>query len=80
MAERRHLHVPLGEPERRRADQRRPRRRGLLHAGREMRGRSDRRVVEAQVAPDGADDDFAGVQADADLGDDALLLADAVAP
>ena len=38
----------------------------LFHPRGEVRGLSHRRVVHAQVGADGADDDFAGVQADAD--------------
>src|SRR5262249_6074780 len=38
----------------------------LLHASCQMRGLADRRVVHAEVRPDGADDHVAGIQADPD--------------
>ena len=44
-----------------------PGRRQLFHAGREVGGLADRRVVHAQIVADGADDDLAGVEAHADL-------------
>jgi hypothetical protein len=55
------------QAERRRGDQHRAGARGLFHARREMRRLTDRRVVRLQIVADRADDDFAGVESDADL-------------
>jgi len=45
----------------------RARRRHLLHAGGQVGGLTDRRVIHVQVRPDGTDDDRAGVEPHADL-------------
>jgi hypothetical protein len=44
----------------------------LFHAGGEVRGLADRRVIHVQVAADGPHDDLAGVEADANLHLDAV--------
>ena len=74
-AQRLHLDVALGEPQGvgRQAD-----RAGvgqLLHPRGQVRRLADRRVVHVQIAADRADDDLAGVQADADLHVDAVRCA-----
>ncbi len=75
-AQRLDLHVPLGERQRLRREQDRPRHGHLLHAGGHVGGLADGGVVHVQIAADGAHDDLAGVQADADLDGDALRAAD----
>jgi hypothetical protein len=77
--QRRDLYVALREPQRCHGDEHRRRRRGLLDASSQMRRLSNRRVVDMQVARDGADDDFPGVQTDANLREDAFLTAHALA-
>ena len=57
----------LGEPQRVRRQERGAGGGELLHAGREVRGLSDGRVVHPEVAPDGPHDDFPRVQPDANL-------------
>ena len=71
-AERRDLHVPFGEAQGIGGDQDRARDGQVLHACGEVGRLPDRRVVHVEVAADGAHDDLAGVQADADLDRDAL--------
>ena len=66
-AERDDGHGALGEPDGAGGRPDRLRRGRLLHAGGEVRALAHRRVVHVQVAGDGAHDDLAGVQADADL-------------
>jgi hypothetical protein len=51
----------------------------LLHAGGEVRGLSDGRVIHVEVAADGADDDLSGIQADPDLHLDAMGAANLLA-
>ena len=63
----RHLDVALGELQRRGREQDRAGRRHLLHAGGQVCGLTDRRVVHPQIRPDGAHDHLAGVEPDADL-------------
>jgi hypothetical protein len=48
----------------------------LLHAGGQMGCLPDRAVVHAEVAPDGADDDLAGVQPDPDVHREPMRAAD----
>jgi hypothetical protein len=74
-SERFHVHEPLRQPDRLGREAGYPGGRELLHARRQVRGLSDRRVVHAQVAADRADHDVARVDADADLDLDAMAAA-----
>ncbi len=56
--ERPHLDVPLGEPHGLCGQPHRPGRRQLFHPGGEVGRLTHRRVVHAQIAADGADDDL----------------------
>ena len=70
----RHLHEALGEGERVRRQQDRPRSGHLLHPRGQVRGVTDRRVVHVEVRADGADHDVARVQAHADLDRDPVTV------
>src|SRR4030095_15782914 len=63
--------VTLGEPQGALGDEDGTRPGDLLHAGGQVRGLADSRVVHAQVGPDRADDDLARIEAHADLDWDA---------
>jgi hypothetical protein len=65
------LDVALGEPQDAGGHEDRAGHSHLLHAGGEVSGLTDGGVVHAKVAADGANDDFAGVEADANLERDA---------
>jgi hypothetical protein len=60
-------HVSLDQRQHLGRQQDRPRHRHLLHARRQVRRLPDRGVVHVEVAADRADDDLAGVEADADV-------------
>jgi hypothetical protein len=66
---------PLGEPESLGGQPRRARGRELLHARGQVGGLAHRRVVHTEIAPDGAHDDLAGVEANADLHLNAVIPA-----
>ena len=68
-AERLHGDEAFRQRQRRRRQQDAARAGELLHARRQMRRPADGRVVHVQIAADGAHDDLAGVQPDADLAD-----------
>ena len=70
--ERPDLDVALGQPHGLARQAHRPRRRQLLHAGRQVRGLAHGRVVHPEIAADRAHHDLARVEADADLGLHAL--------
>ena len=63
----RDLDQPLGQPQRLRREANAPRRRELLHPGRQMRGLANGRVVHVQVVADGTHDHLARVETDTDL-------------
>jgi hypothetical protein len=65
--QRAHRHVALDQLERRRRQEDATRARELLHPRCEMRRLAHGRVVHVEVAPDGADNDLARVEPDADL-------------
>ena len=70
--ERSHLDVALGEAQGLGRQPDGPRRRELFHPSGQVGGLAHGGVVHAEVRADGADDDLAGVEADADLHLDAL--------
>src|SRR5262245_59914392 len=72
------LHEALGEGQRLRSQQVRPRLGHLLHARGEVRTLADRRVVHMQIRADRADYYLAVVQSDADLDGDAGAAEDAL--
>ena len=72
------LDVALGELQHRRGQQDSAGRSQLLHAGRQVRGLTYRRVVHAQIGADGADHHLARVEPDTNLDEDAVRAEDPV--